>query len=123
MAFEATDEVRSWQRSSEAHEQPRKAVTEATLHRFRARGPGLRGALQEPSETRQVLLVLIEQDAKEPLGWDDADEAPFRVHHRQRGLLVSHGPPRGNFLIDTGRDNRNLAIRQVADQRVIRCCE
>jgi hypothetical protein len=52
--------------------------------------------------------VLREQHPEQASRRNQPEEATAFVHHGQARLTVTYGRPRGNLLVDAGRDHRRL---------------
>jgi hypothetical protein len=67
-------------------------------------------AAEDAGETREVLVVLPEQDGEESRGRDEAVEAAAIIDDGERAFAVLCGLPCSAFLVDAGRDGRRVGV-------------
>ena len=68
---------------------------------------------QEAGLPRHVLVVLLEEDPKEPSRWNQTDEAAALVDDRKAARAVLDGLPRRELLIDTRSDRGRIVVHEL----------
>nr|WP_240507041.1 hypothetical protein [Thermoactinospora rubra] len=103
----------------QAQQQPGDPVEEPPADRLLGGGPGHGGAFQVTAQARQVLVVLLQQDAQHPAPGHQAVEPAVRADQDQAALAVPDGPPGGDLLVDVRGDGGRVAVHQVGQRYVV----
>ena len=120
LVLDASQHAGRGHRAGQADGQPRHPMPQASAHCFLAGGSGVSSGGQEAAEPVEILVVLGEQDAGQPVGRDEPLKVAVFVDHCQSGFRPLRRQPCGPLLMRARGHRRRVVVHHVSQHGVRR---